>query len=1085
MKRLLTLILFVLGTMSTAFAQRTVTGTLTDNEGEALIGASILVEGTSTGTVTDLDGKYTLDVPEGATNLIYSYTGFETQTVAIGVSNIMDIVMTQGALTLDMIVVSATGLERNARDVTYANQTVDSDDLLSAPNKNTLEALRGKVAGVKLSTGSGSVGASTRIVLRGEGSLTGDNNALIVVDGIVIDNATSRGGDGGASGSAAGVAAQNGYVDYGNRFNDINPEDIESVTVLKGPSATSLYGSRGASGVLLITTKKGAAGKGKMKVGINSTTSFEQAYVLLQRQDQYGQGYMNLPAAPQFDSGENWSWGPAFDGVVRPWTSPVDANGDGKLEFLSRPYTAVPDQLENFFRTGATYSNSINLQGGTDKLTYYVSYSNTTQDGILENTDYQRNTVKFAATANLSERLSSSFSVSYANVDQNSAQEGSRPFEGQNAYANAVQAPVNIPYNELRNYNSPYHDFKGFYGSYTVNPYYVLNEYINNGNIDNFLGNFSLTYNVLPGLDLTARVGANIVSRTIRTATPQYQYEPHYVWSDNLAISLRGGRQGSPGFYSETEGKNTNLDITTLANYSRDLSQNGDFTLTVTGGWNRFTRDTRSVTGATAGGIVVPGFYNLSNSVGSPLGSQNITEYQINGLFGNAQFGYKNMAFLEYSARNDWSSTLPRENNGFFYQSVGLSFVVSELFPTPIKQLEFLKVRGSVGTTGKDASLYALNSTFLANPVLQPLSNGHDLTFPLNGQAGFTLDNAIGNPDLKPELTTTYEFGLDATLLDDRVNLAYTYYSSNHTNQLVNVTLAPSSGFTTTVRNLGEISNKGHEISLFLRPIKGLVKGLGWDINLLWATNKNEVIEILDPAIPDEVLVLGNFNNITVVAQEGLPYGTFKGVVVRTNELGQTVVDANGNPRLSDDEFPVGSYQPQYTASIGSGVTYKGFRLNVLFDIRQGGRFVSYTQDLTEFNGTAVTTTANNRGLFVVPNSVVENDDGTYSENTTETDMYNYIKDLPYTSKVHDASYTKLRELGLSYTVPKNLIADWPISNLTVGLFAKNLKFWLPEDNVWADPEINGPALTGNASGIETTQTPPSKSFGINIGVEF
>ena len=1088
MKRFFTLILFVMCTVSWAQAQRTVTGTITDDTGDALIGASVLAEGTSTGTITDLDGKFSLVVPEGTTNLVYSYTGYATQTIALGTSNLMDVILSEGTLTLDMVVVSATGLDRNARDVTYANQTVNSDDLLSAPNKNTLEALRGKVAGVKLSTGSGSVGASTRIVLRGEGSLTGDNNALIVVDGIVIDNASSSSRLGSAS---VDGSASSGYADYGNRFNDINPDDIESVTVLKGPSATSLYGSRGASGVLLITTKKGAAGKGKMKIGVNSTTSFEQAYVLLQRQDQYGQGFLNPYAPPSADGGENWSWGPAFDGLVKPWSSPVDTDGDGDLEFLSRPYSAVPNQLEDFFRTGITRANSINIQGGTEKLTYYASYSNTDQDGILDNTDYKRNTVKFASSAKLSDRLSSSFSVSYANVNQNSAQEGSRPFEGQNAYANAVQAPVNIPYNELRDYNSPFHDFAGYYGSYTSNPYFILNEFVNNGVINNFLGNFSATLNIIEGLDLTGRIGTNIVGAKIRTADPQYQYEPHFVWGDDLTTgsSKRGNRASGPGFYSQSEGTNTNLDLTILGNYGTNLTENGDLTLDLTAGWNRFRRSTRVVTGQTVGGIVVPEYYHLSNSVSTPLSSQQSTEYQINGLFGNAQFGYQNKLFLEYSARNDWSSTLPRESNGFFYNSVGVSAIVSEFFANQNDNLEFLKLRASIGTTGKDAQLYALRSTFVANPTFQPLSNGHDLTFPLNGQAGFTLDNAIGNPDLKPELTTTFELGLDATLLNERIDLAYTYYSSKHTNQLVKVSLPRSSGFTTTVRNLGEISNKGHELSLTLRPIKGVVKGLGWDINLLYATNKNEVIEILDPDVADEQLVLGTFNNISIVAQEGLPYGTFTGVVVRTNDAGQIVVDANGNPRLSDEEVPSGSYQPKYTASLGSDITFKGFRLNFLFDKKQGGKFVSYTQDLTEFNGTALTTVDYDRKEFIVPNSVTEEvaADGTvtYKENTEDTDMYNYIKDLPYTDKLVDASYVKLRELGLSYRIPGKIINDWPISSLTVGLFAKNLKFWLPEDNIWADPEINGPSLNGNATGIETTQTPPSKSFGIKIGLEF
>lgn len=351
MKKLTLVLTLVLFTLGFAMAQRTVKGTVTDDGGEPLIGASILVKGTSSGTVTDIDGSYALTVPEGGNTLLVSYTGYETREVAIGTSDMIDITLSEG-IALDEVVVTALGVTRNARETVYANQTVGADDLLSVTNKNTLEALRGKTAGVRLSTGSGSVGASTRIVLRGESSLTGNNNALIVIDGIPIDNQSTAGGD---------ESSTAGYADHGNRFNDINPDDIESVTILKGPSATSLYGSRGASGVVLIKTKRGSEKGKSMRVDVNSSYSTETAYILLQRQDKFGQGYDNS----HFDSGENWSWGPAFDGVVRPWTSPVDTDGDGALESLTRPYSVVPNQLQDFFNRGNTTTNSVAFSGGS------------------------------------------------------------------------------------------------------------------------------------------------------------------------------------------------------------------------------------------------------------------------------------------------------------------------------------------------------------------------------------------------------------------------------------------------------------------------------------------------------------------------------------------------------------------------------------------------------------------------------------------------------------------------------------------------------------------------------------------------
>ena len=1077
MKRLLLMLCLSVCTIGALMAQRTITGVITSGDGEALIGANVIVKGTTIGTVTDFDGRYELEVPDNTTTLVVSYTGFDSREIELGASNILDLTMSEG-IYLEEAVVTALGIERNARDVSYANQTVESEDLLSSPNKNTLEALRGKVAGVKISQGSGSVGASTRIVLRGEGSLTGDNNALIVIDGIPIDNAATRSGD---PNNALQNLAVDGYSDFGNRFNDLNPNDIESVTVLKGPSATSLYGSRGAAGVLLITTKTGGGADGKTEVGINSSFSVEEAYVLMQRQDQYGQGFgIPFQAIPGRDSGENWSWGPAFDGVVRPWTSPVDADGDGDLEYLSRPYSAVPNQIDNFFDLGHTLSNSIYFSGAKENFTYYASYSNTDQDGTLQNTGYNRNTFKLSASAKVSDKFSTNFSVSYGLIDQNTAQEGSRPFEGQNAYANALQAPVNIPYTELKDYNSPFHGFTGYYGSYTVNPYFVLNENVNEGKIRNFLGNMGMTYNLMDNWDVQAKFGFNNVQTDVRQAVPQYQYTDHLVWGDGIEPTPRGGRQGFGGEYSETDLNNSNIDITGLTNYS--LSLTDDISADISLGMNFFDRKTERLFSTTVGGIVVPEFYDLSNAVSGTRAEDNETHYRIIGGFGNLRLGWQNKVFLEYSARNDWSSTLPVDNNSFFYQAVGASAVITDLLNVESDVLSFLKVRASYGTTGKDAGLYLLEPVFVANPTLQSLGNGHDLTFPVNGQAGFTQGNRIGNPDLKPELTTTFEAGIDASFLKDRINLEYTYYNSDHTNQIVIVTLPNTTGYTSTVANLGEMNNKGHEVALTLRPLVNS-NGLNWDINLLYAKNENEVIKVNPEANQDE-LTVGSFSGVTTVAKVGLPYGTFKGLVRDVDAQGRTIVDASGLPTYTNQDY-LGSYQPDYTASLGTTLGFKGLSANVLFDVRQGGKYLSYTKDLVEFNGTALTTLIGGREAFVVENSVTMNSAGELVENTSAVAPYDYVRNFQFSDHIIDASFVKLRELGLRYQVPSKTLDKLPFKSATIGVFAKNLKFWLADENTFADPEINGPALTGNASGIETTQTPPSKSYGVTLGLVF
>ncbi|KJD31002.1 hypothetical protein PK35_16890, partial [Tamlana nanhaiensis] len=1036
-------------------------------------GATVLVKGTSSGTSSDFDGKYAIKASTGDI-LVFSFVGYTTKEIAVAASSTINVTLSEDAAALEEVVVTAFGNnDRNAREVVYANQVVKSEDLLSTPNKNALEALRGKTAGVRLSTGSGSVGASTRIVLRGEGSLTGNNNALIVVDGVAIDNTATSGGAG---------ASTTGYSDFGNRFNDINPDDIESVTILKGPSATSLYGSRGASGVVLVTTKSGKGNK--MKVSYNGSSSMETAIVLLQRQSKFGQGYDNS----HLDSGENWSWGPAFDGVVRPWTSPIDSDGDGALEALTRPYSAVQNQLQDFFNTGYTVTNSLNFSGTNDGFSYFASYGNTDQTGTLDNTYYKRNNLTFKASAQLSPKLRSDFKVSYANVKQNTAQEGSRAFEGNNAYAMAIQSPVNIPFNELRDYTSPFHDINGYWGSYSsVNPYYILNEYGNEANIDNIIGNASLTYNFLDNLSITGRFGGNLVNTQTDVWTPTFTPAEQLVWTDDLGIATRNTKHSSLGEYINYNSKVENLDATIMANYNTSLSD--DFELTVAGGYNFFQRTTESITGTSVGGLVVPGVYNLSNSAQTPTSSMRRTKYRIYGVLGNATIGYKNAAFLELSARNDWSSTLPAENNSFFYGAVGGSVIFTDLLNIKNDVLNYGKLRGSYGTSGKDADLYLLNSYFVGNPQIIELGD-YDLFFPKNGVPGFSIGNTIGNPTLKPELTTTYEVGADLGFFGNKVNVEYTYYHSIHDDQIVTISLPRSTGYTQTVSNIGRMENKGHELTLSLSPLKGVVDGLDFELFGTYTKNENEVIKITDDI--DE-LTVGTFGfaagtTVSIVAKEGLPFGTFKGNDFKTNENGEVIVDANtGYPVYTDEDVYLGSYQPDYLLSFGANAKYKGFGLRVLFDKKQGGKFASQTKYNTNFNGTNVNTAIYNREPFIFPNSVIDNGDGTFSENTNQITEQNYFTDYdpPVSTQLIDASYLKLREVELSYSFPKSFTDNTFLSSARIALYGKNLWYWLPDENKYADPEVNGPALTGNAQGIETTQTPSSRSLGLNLQLSF
>jgi TonB-linked SusC/RagA family outer membrane protein len=1069
----LAMLFFVLGS---AFAQKDISGTVTDEGGEPLIGANVIVKGTTTGVSTDFDGNYSIKANEGDV-LEFSYTGYTTQEQTVGASSTINVTMAEG-ITLTEAVVTALGPRRNSREVVYANQTVKGDDLLSTPNKNTIEALRGKTAGVKIVTGSGSVGASSKIILRGEASLTGNNNALIVVDGVPIDNSASAGGSGGG---------ESGYSDYGNRFNDINPEDIESVTVLKGPSATSLYGSRGASGVLLVTTKSGKSGK--MRVNINSTASVDKAYVLLQRQNQFGQGLINRDGSNTFDTGENFSWGPHVDGVVRPWTSPLDIDGDGQLEYLSRPYSAVENQLQNFFRLGSSNTNNISLSGGNNAITYYASYGNTFQKGTLDNTDYTRHNLVVNTTANLSERLKTSFGFNYSNIDQNTASEGSRAFEGNNAYASAVQSPITIPFNELRDYNSPFHSFTGFYGSYTVNPYFVLNEYKNNGKIDNFLSNFSVSYDILKNLTIGTKLGMNFVNTQIEEVVPKYAYADQYYWEDYLTINPRTGRQTNAGAYLWTNNKRITYDWTSNATYNTFFGATDKYKLTTTVGFNLFDRRGRWQSASTNGGLLVDGVYNLSNSVALPIADQDRFNYRIMGLYGNAIFSLDNKAFLEYSIRNDWSSTLPVDNQSFLYQSIGASAVLSDyLGLTDNEYMDYLKVRTSFGTTGKDAPLSVLSSIFAGNPTMLGFGGEFDVKFPLNGQPGTTIGSRIGNPDLKPELTTTFEAGLDASFLKDKVSLEYTFYNSVHSNQIVVINLASSSGYGSTAVNIGEMTNKGHELALTLRPLAGISKDWHLEFNLAYSKNTNKVVKISDET--NELIIYSSGRGVNLVAEEGQPFGTFKAQIPRYDPSGNPIVNSTtGLPEYTSNVFGIGNVQADWIGNLRVKVGYKGLTASALLDKKKGGDIFSLTKSATDFNGTGINTTYNDRKPFVITNSVNEvvDADGNvtgYVPNTTQTLIDALLFDGNYAKNVLDGSYLKLREITLSYNLPRSLVSKAKLSSASIGLFARNLKTWLSDDNTFADPEVNGPGLsTGNATGIETTQTPPSRSFGVSLNI--
>jgi len=1053
-----TLLLWVFGLLLTAqvFAQnRSLSGTVKDDKGEALIGVNVTGKGTTIGTVTDIDGKYTLELPKDVTTLVFSYVTYGTVEKTI-LSLKTDAVLTAEAAQIEEVVVTAMSVKREKRSIVGAINTVTSEDF-NQGSTNAIGAIQSKVPGLRINTVGGQVGASTRIVLRGESSF-GNNNALIVVDGIPVNNTVNSFG-----------ANSGDFVDFGNRANDINPDDIESITVLKGPAATALYGSRGANGVIIYTTKSGKNSlktEKKFNVSISSGVQFDKAYLQLKRQDKFGQGYNNHP-----DAIENFSWGPAFDGVVRPWTPPV-VTSNGTTTQLIRPYSAVKNQLEDAFDMGITLTNNLALEGGTDKFTYYLSYGNLNNKGIFPNTFYKRNTVTANASAKLGDKINTRFNVTYSNVSQRTIQGQGNGGGYVGAYQIIMQTPVSIPLNELRDYNSIYHDFNGYYGGYTPNPYYVLAESNNDNKTDNLIGSFEIEFKPVEYISLLGRIGTNYTNSSSYIRRPKYNYVKSGV--------------NPPGsdLYAEEVDKRNQLTIDAIATFNKEIVKN--VSLTVLGGYNYTERRQNLLESSTAGGLIVPGFYHLTNSVIPSTSENTIDLYRLVGIYGNLNIGYKNVIFGEYTARNDWSSSLPEGNRGYFYQGGGLSFIPTELIKSSSKAkdwISYVKIRGNAGTQGKDADMYLLNSVYDASPTL--ITGNVPTSFPFNGVSGYTKSNRIGNPDLKPELTVSWEAGADLDLFKDYLHLEYTYYERYSKNLIVNVSLPSSSGYTVTAKNVGQVNNKGHELLARVYAIKN-IKNVNWSIRLQFAKNDNLVKKVSPEA--DEI----NFStgSIQVVAKEGLPLGTFKAYDYNRDPNGNIIVDPiSGTPSASSQFSYYGSYQPKYTLGLGSTFSWRGLSIDVQFDVKKGGQFYSGTKEAGEWNGTTLSSLENDRQPYVIPGSVISNGDGTYSENTVALqDVFensgNIANDVTARNLI-DASFIKLREASISYTFDKKFFKNIPLSSISISVIGRNLKYWLPKENVYADPESNSFGYAGNVQGLEFGSVPTTRSVGFDIKFKF
>ena len=1027
---------------------RTISGTVVGEEsGESLPGVNVILKGTTQGTVTDIEGNYSLSVPEGAETLSFSFIGYATQEVPINGQSTIDIQLISDTQQLSEVVVTALGIVREERSLGYSTQSVESEELNATRQANVVSALAGKVAGVQINGANGGLGSSSRITIRGINSISGGNEPLFIVDGVPMDNSNYT--------DANQKSGRGGY-DYGNFAQDISPDDIASINVLKGPSAAALYGNRAANGVILITTK---SGKGKQGIGVsvNASVTLEEPYLFPDYQNLYGGGAGPFgvndegQAIVRYDT--DASWGPRLDGrPVRQWYSYYEDSPDFGKE---TPWLAHPGNVEDFFETGVTFNNNIALTGGNDKSSFRLSYTNVSQKGILPVSNLNRNSINFKGSSNLTDKLNVSAGIIYTK----NAIDGvpGTGYDGVNVmqqFSHFGQRQVDM--GRLKNYQTADGTQRGWNLSnagngyeliYSNNPYWVRHNYRAISNRDRLIGNVDLSYEFTDWLTFSA--GASTDYYTDR--------RENYV--------AEGSAKGDRPF-NYTEGIREYQENNYKFLFLIDKNITEQFSLGATFGGNMLDRTYFRNEGTTVDGLQVPGVYTITNSVGRP----NIDDYKeakkINSLFASATLGYMDMFYLDATLRNDWSSTLPTDNNSYLYPSVSGSVVFSEFGGLANSNIiSFGKLRGGWAQAGNDTDPYRLGINYVGK---QPFGSNPNYAVPV------TLNNA----ELKNETTNSWEVGAEVRFLSDRIGVDVTYYSKVTNDQIIVADVSPSSGYWASVLNAGEITNKGWEALLNVTPVS-LDNGFRWDLTVNWSKNVNEVVA-LAPGLDTYVLGSAPFQSGNIVAEVGKAYGTITGFGFARDASGNKLIDADGFYMKTEELVDLGTILPDWIGGISNTFSYGGLSLGFLVDAQKGGSLFSVSNLWGRYSGMFEETAANNiREVGVIAEGVKE--DGSPNDVVIRAEEYwsqTYQLDE---AEVFDASYIKLREVKFGYALPTSIVDRTPFENITFSLIGRNLAV-LFRNSPNIDPETT--LSSSNLQGIEAGQLPTARSWGFNLQVD-
>lgn len=1050
------------------WAQVTLSGTVTDmSDGQPLPFANVRAEGSEFGTTTDINGQYELTFEKMPDLLIFSYVGFAPRTEAVRGRTRIDVSLDGTITDITEVVVTALGLKRDKRDLGYAVQKLNTEELTAVRQANTADALAGRIAGVQVTHGGSGIGSSTRVVIRGETSLSGTNQPLFVIDGIPVSNELLANP---VEGSEAGFQE----VDYGNGFAEISADDIRSITVLKGPGAAALYGNRAAGGVVVIETKDGSRTEG-IGVSINSQVTMDRIATYPRYQNVYGQGSGGVFAYEDgfgggIGDGGLVSFGPELNGQLIPQYDSPSTDGNGQAvraaDIIARdgapitptPFVANPDNVKNYFETGLTSIQNIALSGANPLGSFRVSYTRLDNEGIIPNTDLTRNGLSLSGSYQLSDRLTVR---AYGNlINSSSTHRPSLGYGSENLFYLFSWMGRQVNLENTRNYwQAGQEGFRQFGYNYQWldNPYFSVYENTNSFNKDRLLGNISVNYALSDKFQLRFRTGID-----------------NY---DDLRQARRAfSTQRFPnGAYKEEEVSylETNHDL--FLSYTNELSNGINFSVGV-GGYQ--FNQSAGFKSTIANQLSVPNIYNFGNSKVPLVIYQENGQKRINSVYGIGTLNVQNRFFVDLTLRNDWSSTLPADNNSFAYYSASTSVILSEFLTLP-RWLTYAKARLSVASVGNDTDPFQLNNTLVFNQNYG--------SFPL-----LTNSATLLNARLRPERINALESGLEIWLFNDRLGFDLSWYRNVASDQIIALPASSASGYTDRIVNGGKIRSQGLEVVLNLIPVR--TGDFRWESFVNFAKG-NSYVDALPEGIDRYVtgytrLYASTENSVFYIADpEGGRIGDMYGTGFRKTEDGQVIYGANGLPIRDTELRYLGNYNPDFIMGSGNRFHYKNLSLNILLDWRQGGVIVSRMLAIGSTSGVLEHTLAGRETGIIGEGVVNQGTDAApqYVPNTTSVsaaEYYNqYYNRANEESALYDASYLKLRQVGIQYTLPESLTRNWSVQEISIGLVGNNLLIFT--ENPHFDPELSAMQGRNFAYGVEDMAYPGTRSFGFNLGLKF